>query len=66
MSEPRPFDLKDPKEKFRWFVEMDGYLKNCNGMNFVDAGTDDTGRKLALDAFYEMKREAERKAKSKA
>ena len=53
---PHPYDFELPSEMRRFFREMKGYLKNCNGLQFVDAGTDPEGRQYALDAFNKLER----------
>ena len=63
VNPPRPFNLKEPTELVRWFREMEGYMNCSNGMDFINAGTDFKGRKFALEAFHEMRKEAEEKLK---
>ena len=56
MSKPREFDFTKIEEITRWFDEMEDYLKCCNGLEFINAGTDLEGRKFALQGFHKLKK----------
>ena len=45
MSTPRPYRVGDPGELERWIYEVTGYLRVCEL-----CGTDEEGRRFALDA----------------
>jgi hypothetical protein len=50
--EPTPYDMSNPADVARWFEEMKGYLQVDD---FLHNGTDQTGRKYAWAAFFELK-----------
>ncbi len=57
MTEPKGYDMTKFEDMTRWFIEMEGYLKRCNnGQGFVSEGTDLPGRRYAMDAFIQLKR----------
>lgn len=59
MSEPRPYDLDDPKEKERLLNELSRYLADDKvaGRNaFLNDGTDLSGRKYAIEALDEHRK----------
>ena len=49
---PKPYDFSKPEEIDRWFREMKGYLK---ATDFVNKGTDEEGRRFALEAFDKIR-----------
>lgn len=55
LNKPKPFDMSKKEDLERWFREMENYLKCCNGLTFVDAGTDFKGREFALKGFQQLK-----------
>lgn len=57
--EPRPYDLKDPKEKERLLRELSGYLgrdMECRKA-FLECGTDFKGRAYAIEALDRIRSE---------
>ena len=51
--EPKPFNIHNPADVDRWFTEMEGYLR---AGDFVNQGTDRSGRKYALEGFKSLQR----------
>ncbi|MFA5407527.1 MAG: hypothetical protein WC343_02020 [Bacilli bacterium] len=51
MMDPKPFNIHNPADVDRWFTEMRGYLRACD---FVNQGTDRSGRKYALECFNSL------------
>ena len=49
--DPKPFNMHNPVDVDRWFMEMKGYLRACD---FVNRGTDRSGRKYALEGFESL------------
>lgn len=50
--EPKPYDMKNPKDRVRWFREMESYLRVSK---FTEDGTDFKGRKYAYEGFQQLK-----------
>jgi hypothetical protein len=54
--EPKPYDMKRPEDRVRWFQEMESYLRVSR---FTEDGTDFKGRKFALDGFHQLRKLAD-------
>lgn len=52
VTEPKKFDMGNPLDVKRWFLEMEGYLHACN---FIHQGTDFEGRCFAMDGFRQLR-----------
>jgi hypothetical protein len=50
--DPKPFNMHNPVDVDCWFMEMKGYLRACD---FVNQGTDRSGRKYALEGFKSLR-----------
>lgn len=56
---PTKYDIADPKERERLLWELSGYLaddKEAGRQAFLDDGTDQPGRRFALEALDELRR----------
>lgn len=53
MSEPKPYDMRNRKDRIRWFKEMKGYLEVDK---FKINGTDGMGRMYAAEAFIDLEK----------